>query len=235
MDSESGELRYAGILSLLIACALFLAARVSYIYVADYQRFPINTIRITASYEHVTHKQLEKILDKYAEASFFSLPVSRLNAELATLAWVKKVQVERIWPDILKITIVEKIPIALWNNAWITEEGEVFGKFNAESSNYLSLLKGPNNQQLEVLQVYKKMSKILSIYGLQIASLELRDNHAWELILSNGVLLHLGKRDLEMRITRFCKAYPVIVGNRPEQLASVDLRYPRGLAVNWKK
>lgn len=54
------------------------------------------------------------------------------------------------------------------------------------------------------------MSKILSIYGLHASSLELRDNHAWELGLDNGVQLRLGKRDLEKRISRFCKAYPAV-------------------------
>ena len=79
------------------------------------------------------------------------------------------------------------------------------------------------------------MSKILSIYGLHASGLEWRDNHAWELTLSNGLQLHLGKRDLDMRITRFCKAYPAVFAERAEHLASVDLRYPRGMAVQWKK
>ena len=96
-------------------------------------------------------------------------------------------------------------------------------------------LSGPINQQQEVLQVYQKMSKILSMYGLVVASLELRKNHAWEMGLANGVQLRLGKRDLETRITRFCKAYPAVFADRVEQLASVDLRYPRGMAVQWKK
>lgn len=160
--------------------------------------------------------------------------MGKLYADLISFDWANQVQIERIWPDTLKITLAEKIPIATWNDAMMTEEGELFNNGGRLDSS-LPHLSGPVNQQKEVLQVFKKMSKILSIYGLHAASLEWRDNRAWELTLANGVQLHLGKRDLETRITRFCKAYPAVFAEKSDQLASVDLRYPRGMAVQWKK
>ncbi|KTD52589.1 cell division protein FtsQ [Legionella quinlivanii] len=234
MDGEKGQLRYASVLSLLIACALFLAARLIYLFVADPERFPISTVKIAASYHHISHKQLEEVLEKYLNDSFFSLPVGRLHTELSAFEWTRQVHIERVWPDTLKITLVEKIPFAKWNDAMLTEDGEMFNEGNSQTDMLLPELSGPSNQYREVLQVYKKMSKILSIYGLHASSLELRDNHAWELGLDNGVQLRLGKRDLEKRILRFCKAYPAVFAEKSAQLASVDLRYPRGMAVQWK-
>jgi len=72
------------------------------------------------------------------------------------------------------------------------------------------------------------------MYGLQTAALQLRDNQAWELTLANGVQLRLGKRSLENRLLRFCKAYSAVFADKSDQLFSVDLRYPRGMAVQWK-
>lgn len=236
MDADKGHMRYASSLTLLIMCALILAAHLIYLYLAEPRRFPINTVKIAASYHHITHKQLEDILDNYLNvASFFSLPVARLHTELAKLDWVHQVQIERVWPDILKITLAEKIPVAIWNNAMLTEDGEVFNLGGKLAEEMLPYLKGPANQAQQVLQVYKKMSKILTICGLHVALLEWRDNQAWELTLTNGVQLHLGKRFLDMRINRFCKAYPAVFAEKSEHLASVDLRYPRGMAVQWKK
>lgn len=235
MSAEKGRLHYAGFLTILIGLALLLAARLLYLFVADPERFPINTVKIVASYQHITHKQLETILDNYRDSSFFSLPVRQLYADLSAMEWIKQVLVERVWPDTLKITLTEKTPVATWNNAMLTDEGEVFNEGAVFKGSSLPHLIGPINQQQEVLQVYKKMSKILSIYGLHAASLEWRNNQAWELTLANGIQLHLGKRDLETRVTRFCKAYPAVFAERSEQLASVDLRYPRGMAVQWKK
>jgi len=235
MEADKEQLHYAGMLTLLIVCALVLAARLIYLYVADPLRFPINTIKIAADYQHISHKELESVLEKYQSASFFTLPVGQLHTDLTAMTWAHEAQIERIWPDTLKISLNEKVPSAIWNNAMLTDEGEVFNEGGFLDDSSLPHLHGPVNQHQEVLQVYKKMSNILTIYGLHAASLEWRDNQAWELVLSNGVHLRLGKRDMETRLTRFCKAYPAVFADKSEQLASVDLRYPRGMAVQWKK
>lgn len=235
MAANKERLRYATFLMLLIAFALILLARLVYLYVADAQRFPINTVKISASYQHIDRKQLQSVLARYLDASFFSLPVHLLYNDLASFDWADKVLIERVWPDTLKITLIEKMPVATWNNAMMTKQGELFSNHSEIIDSTLPHLSGPDNQQKEVLQVYEKMSKILTMHGLQATALEWRNNQAWELTLANGVQLHLGKRDLETRIMQFCKAYPAVFAERSDQLASVDLRYPRGMAVQWKK
>lgn len=234
MSRYKGQLRYVSVLILLILFALLLLTRLLYLYVADPVRFPIHTIKISASYQHVTHEELQKVLDNYLDSSFFSLSVTRLYTELVSLPWVNSAQVERVWPDVLKITLVEKVPIAIWNNAMLSIEGDIFSEVNMKADNDLPRLKGPANHQHEVLQVYQKMSKILALCGLRAAALKWRKNEAWELLLTNGIQLQLGKRDLETRVNRFCRAFPAVFAEKYQQLASVDLRYPRGMAVQWK-
>ena len=234
MGEGTGRLRYASFLALLMGCALLLSARLVYLSLADAHHFPVSKVKITANFQHVTRVQLESVLAGYIKASFFSLPVRRLQEELLALDWSDHVYIARIWPDTLQITLVEKSPVAIWNNALMTQDGELFnvGKKLTEIS--LPRLSGPATQQRDVLKIYQKLSKLLSIHGLHAASLQLRDNQAWELSLTNGIQLHLGKRDLENRLLRFCKAYPAVFADKPEQLTSVDLRYARGMAVQWK-
>ena len=236
MGTETGRLRYASLLTLLSVCALVLTARLIYLFLADTQRFPIGTVKIAANYQHITRKQLESVLSNYLNTSFFSLPVRRLHADLLALDWSEQVYLERIWPSTLKITLVEKTPVAVWNDTLMTESGDLInmGKETAETTT-LPRLTGPTHQQTDVLQIYQKLSKLLSTYGLHAASLQLRDNQAWDLTLTNGIQLRLGKRDLEKRLLRFCKAYPAVFADKPEQLTSVDLRYARGMAAQWKQ
>ena len=235
MGQDVGKLKYRGFLTLLILCALLLTAHLAYLFLADPNRFPISTVKITANYQHITRKQLEGVLSRYLEGSFFSLPTKRLQSDLLALEWSESVYVLRIWPDTLKITVVEKSPVAIWNNALMTAEGKLFNVNKEFDDPTLPRLSGPAHQQTEVLQIYQKLSKLLSIYGLNAASLQLRDNQAWELSLANGIKLQLGKRDLEKRLQRFCRAYPAVFADKPEQLATVDLRYARGMAVQWKQ
>lgn len=235
MVLDIGRIRQASFLLLLILCALLLSGHLVYLFLKDAQRFPINTVKIVANYEHITRKQLAVILSEYAEDSFFTLSTSRLAESLKALGWSESVQVERIWPDSLKIVLVEKSPIAVWNNALLTADGKSFQVDKESIDSQLPKLTGPQSQQHDVLQSYQKLSKLLSIYGLQASALQLRDNQAWELTLTNGILLRLGKKDLEKRLIRFCKAYLAVFADKTEQLVSVDLRYARGMAVLWKQ
>lgn len=234
MSTETGQLRFTSLLTFLIICALCLATRVAYLFLADANRFPINTVKIAANYQHITRKQLEIILAEHLNDSFFSLSVHRLKNDLLKLEWSEQVFIERIWPDTLKITLVEKVPIAIWNDSLMTANGQLFNVGKEQTDVTLPRLSGPEQQQMDVLQIYQKLSKLLSTYGLHAASIQLRDNQAWELALTNGIRVRLGKQDLEKRLRRFCRAYPVVFADKPEQLSSVDLRYARGMAVQWK-
>jgi cell division protein FtsQ len=236
MEQKAGQRRSTSLLTCLVFCALLLTVRLIYIFISDAQRFPITTVKIAASYDHINRKQIEAVLSNYLTFSFFTLSVSRLQNEIMGLDWAKEVVIERVWPDTLKITIEEKVPAAIWNEELMTAEGNLF-KVGTEQQTDLKLpkLSGPPNQQLDVLHNYQKLSKLLSTFGLHSAALQLRDNQAWVLTLSNGAQLQLGKRDLEERLTRFCKAYPLVFADKPDQLSSVDLRYARGMAVQWKQ
>jgi hypothetical protein len=98
------------ILMLLLACALLLVMRVTYLLMDDPERFPINTVKISASFQNISRNELEDILRPYLNYSFFMLPVEALENKLRSLNWIQKVCVKRYWPDILNISLEEKNP-----------------------------------------------------------------------------------------------------------------------------
>jgi cell division protein FtsQ len=225
----------AALLWLLIASALLLSGRLIYLYLANVAHFPITTVKVAASYQHVTHKELEAVLARHLDKGFFFLPVTQLHDELQAMDWVDTVLVKRVWPDTLNIKLVEKVPVALWEDALMTKDGILFNQGAVVSNIEIPKLTGPQNQKLVVLEIYDKLNKILSDYGLNARGLSLSANQSWILILRDGIDIYLGKKDLEARLLRFCKAYPAVFAEKVEELASVDLRYPRGMAVQWKQ
>lgn len=235
MVVDGARWRYSGVLTFLTVLAFILCARLVYFYASDESRFPINTVKISASFQHITRHQLETILSTYQDNSFFSLPINRLYRELLAIDWTEEVSVERVWPDVLSIKLIEKDPVAIWNNALITENGELFKIGQSLNEFNLVKLQGPRGQQKDVLQIYKKLSNLLSPFDLHVALLQLHDNQSWDLFLTNGLHLLLGKQDIEKRLERFCKAYHAAFMAKSEQIARVDLRYERGMAVQWKQ
>lgn len=235
INARRFSINITSILVLLLLCALLLAARVAYLVIDDAKRFPISTVKISASFQHVSRKEFEEILGPYLNYSFFMLPVDALENKLLAMSWVEKVCINRQWPDILNIKLEERTPIAFWNNELMTEQGEVFSDGQAHSYIVLPHLQGPPHREQAVLQIYQKLSKLLNSCGLQVAGVKLRENQAWELSLVNGVNLFLGKQHLEQRLMRFCKAYPILFADKSERLSGVDLRYSYGMAVRWKQ
>lgn len=230
------QLPFSTRLACLIICACLLAGRLVYIGISDASRFPVQTVQIEATYEHITREALEEILSPHLKQSFLIISTHQLEKELLALSWCKHVYVTRSWPGTLKVILKEHQPMAVWNHTYITSDGILFNQGKVMEGEFSGpYLYGPKEQQREVLQTYEKLSKLLLKYGLNIASLVLRNNQAWELELTNGVKLRLGKHDLELRLRRFCRAYPAVFGDKPELLSSVDLRYARGMAVQWKQ
>jgi cell division protein FtsQ len=235
--TEQGDPRRLGVFFvLLVLFALGLASRLAYVALSNPAHFPIHTVKIDATYTHISRESLETILAPYMRESFFSLSTRALASALLALDWSEAVHVTRVWPDVLQVVLVEKKPVAVWNNAFVASDGTLFEQGNvAEGMFDGPYLYGPPTEQQEVLQTYAKLSKLLTMYGLGATSLHLRENHAWELVLTNGVKLRLGQKDLVQRLKRFCRAYPAVFGDKPELLSCVDLRYARGMAVQWKQ
>ena len=209
--------------------------RLTYIYFSDPWRFPVNTVKIAASYENIPRAQLKNVLSKYSSDGFLTLPVQSLENDLMAIPWTNSVSIERVWPDVLQVTLREKSPVAWWNDILITASGEEIPLLHSKSQPSLVRLSGLGAQKMTVLGIYKKLKPIFTKCGLSVDFLQLHENQACDLFLKNSVQLYLGKRDIEQRALRFCRAYPAIFSAKIDKLASVDLRYARGMAVKWKE
>ena len=231
-NSESGSGRF---LLALVAVAMVLAARLMVMVLGDPSRFPINKVATEASFQHISRDELKTLLSRYNDRSFALFPVGKLKADLQALPWTETAVVQRIWPDTLSIRLQEKIPYAFWNRSLITKDGQIIPTEFQWEGEPLPQFNGPAQQQSQVLQTVEKLSKLLAPCGLRVISLTLKDNQDWVLGIENGITLRLGKNDIERRVLRFCKAYPAVFAGKTDSIVSVDLRYPRGMAVRWKE
>ncbi len=145
--SKINGIKYKLHLTALISLAIFLSFRLIFLLLTEGGYFPIQTVKITATYEHISRKELETILSHYLNKGFFFISIKAMSEELQQLPWTKTVDIQKIWPDTLKIVLIEKMPVAIWNNSLITEEGEVFQHHGELAEINLPKLSGPINQE----------------------------------------------------------------------------------------
>jgi cell division protein FtsQ len=94
---------------------------------------------------------------------------------------------------------------------------------------------GPEGTSAEVTHHYSEFNLQLDALDLHATQLVLSPRHAWQIRLSNGMVLELGREDVQQRLARFVAAYPY-TEDRIQKTADrgavhVDLRYRNGFAV----
>ena len=194
------------------------------------QHFPLTRVELKGDFHNTSRAQLEKALPRVS-GNFFAADLAEVRASLERLPWVRHVAVRRMWPSRLEITIEEHVALARWGtgdemSALVNTFGE---RFVGKTQEALPTFIGPAGTQGEVARRYARFNAIVAPLDAKIERIALSARHAWQLRLSNGLHLALGRdADLaESRLRRFVEVYPT-VKNKNEY---VDLRYPNGFAV----
>jgi cell division protein FtsQ len=197
--------------------------------------FPIKTVRVYGV-SRVDHALIKKTITPLIERGFFSINVDYIRDRLLQMPWVSDISVRRAWPDQLEVTVVERSAIATWNEAdLLSDGGEVFSPTEESYPAGLPTLHGPDGQQMLVLQYFNQMNRLLQPIHASIAGLELTPYLTWKLTLDNGIKMQFGHKDVLTRLDHFVRVYPKIVGEHAADVDYIDLRYPNGAAVRWKR
>jgi cell division protein FtsQ len=139
------------------------------------------------------------------------------------------VSIRRRWPDKLEVVIEEHQEMARWGSiALVNTHGELF---HAASGSDLPVFFGPGDGVVEVATEYAEFSKILKGANLDIASLALTPRRAWQVTTRNGIVIELGRIEMQPRLQKFVSVYSSTLVGLNKKITYADLRYPNGFAV----
>jgi len=98
---------------------------------------------------------------------------------------------------------------------------------------------GPEGTQHLLMDHYFAIENLFRDVGLRIASVNINERRALEIVLTDGVQLLLGRvknnEESVEEVQRFVNAYKGSLSPKFADVALVDLRYTNGLAVRWKQ
>jgi len=228
------HLPWKQVLHLIIFFSCVSAAIVIINRFKEEQHFPIKSVQIYGA-DHLNHDETQQILKPYVKNGYFGIHLEAIKERLLQDPWVSDVRVMRVWPDQVVINIIEKTPIAYWNEKkLLSSKGEVFFVTSGNYSSQLPRLIGPEGKHLFVIQYYNKISYLFRPLHFSVARLELTPEKLWKVTLDNGIKLTASHKDVLTRLSHFVKVYTKIIGERATDVDYVDLRYANGLAVKWK-
>ena len=218
--------------------------------------FPLQEIVVRSALKNAEAAAVEIAVDG-AGGNFFAVDLAALRERLEQVTWVRRVDLRRVWPDRIEVTLEEHVAFARWGQlagefrsiGLVNTFGEPFSApLDGGSAPKLPLFAGPAGSEGEIARRYRGFAALLAPLGEAPERLVLTPRYAWQLRLGGaqtGVLnLELGRdgaEAVEQRLARFVAAYPATLARLPRRgdadQGFVDLRYPNGFALRvagWK-
>lgn len=219
---------------LVLAVALFAGASQLWSFLNDPLHMPIEVVKVDGDLQHVSRTDLQKKVLDSVDGSFFSVNVSKVKKAARQVPWVNDVQVRKIWPNILSVTVDEHKAYAMLNKQHLVNaRGELFSPAKSSFPKGLVNFVGRKADINRLWNGYLTMQKKLSALGKRMVRLELSDRGAWTFQLADKANVLLGSTDIAQRFDRFTRIYPELTRQVDKKPLRFDMRYSNGLAVLW--
>lgn len=197
---------------------------------------PMHSVRLEQAPQRVSAVDVLRVVRNEMRGNLLTANVDSVRESLEKLPWVRSVSVRREFPDRLAVQLEEHQLLASWNSGQLVNlQGEVFvakDERGPAGDQIIPEFIGQEGASTEVTLNYEQFGRQLAAVNLQMTQITLSPRHAWQLRLSNGMVLELGREDMQQRLARFVEVYPYSLAAEQGKLKYVDLRYRNGFAVS---
>lgn len=197
-------------------------------------RWPMRHLSVTGEFHQVSEGQVRAAVLPHIGKGFFAVDLARLRVELAALPWVKHVEVRKRWPDRLEVSLSEYKPMARWGEGrMLSEHGELFPAPRGIAAK-LPLFVAPDSRTSDVMAFYSQARPLFLGSGQSVETVVMSARGSWNLVLSDGTRIEVGRGDPQSRLQRFARMLPRIRSTDGRVIERADLRYTNGFALSWR-
>jgi cell division protein FtsQ len=175
--------------------------------------------------EFTSQELLNETLTGVYGSSIFTKSLKEIKLSLESIPWVDKVEVQRFLPSRLKISIHERVPIAVWQNDkklyLVDQEGFVIQCTQVMPNVQLPLVVGEDAPQAiaKLIQLLRPFPDLLN----EIEHLRFVSKRRWNIVLKNKVVIMLPQEDLSKSLVTLSAVLKNSQANR-DDLEQIDLR-----------
>jgi cell division protein FtsQ len=201
------------------------------VWMMDPVNMPLRSVRVDGEFRHLSADRLRQVVASKATGGFFSVNVQAIRSAVMADPWVRDVSVRRIWPDQLRVTIVEQRAIAYWRkDGLLNERGRAFKAPPSTFPVGLVQLAGPDGTESLVLKRYQQLADWFRPLGLRVNRVELNDRRSLSFGIDGAFDVIVGRTDFEARVQRLLSTLPR-ASERLRNSEVIDLRYTDGFAI----
>jgi cell division protein FtsQ len=206
--------------------------------------FTIERIYVADDLHRVDPLSVERKAWRGVNGNYFSVDLIAIEEQLKKMPGIYQVSVRRVWPDTLRVSIVESDALAKWTELHADGSSGAEQFINLPPDRVLHgvpALAGPAESQEAVFNVYHEADHLFRRLGLETTAVNVTAAGHWTLQVqfsrtdSNaGFVLVVGRHDPVRKVTDFAEVFDLALRGQLALIEVVDLRYPSGLAVRWR-
>lgn len=186
--------------------------------------FKLETVEINGR-NHTTHQELNDALKLQNGEPILSINLTEKRLQIEQLGWVESAYLERLLPNTLRLTIIERTPIALLQtdegHQLIDDNGGIINGAAPETFSHLPVVSGKDaarsaNHLIEILKTEPEL--YAEIWAIQHIS-----KRRWNVHMKNGITIKLPENEPGFawsRLARFEHRNQII----QRDLAIIDMR-----------
>ena len=186
--------------------------------------------------ENSSVDDIREVAKKYVRSkSFFNVDINYLQSKIENIDWISSANIRRSYPNEIIIFVTEHIPIAIWNNKdYLNQFGEIFTA--NKKNNKLPILISKNNKNKIIFEYLSLFSNDLIRHNINEKVLKIieDDIRSISVILSSGITIKLGSKNVKEKIDIFFKVYQTLNSSDLSKMRYIDMRYSNGFSVGWK-
>lgn len=229
---------------LFVGCAALVLAAGAW-WAFRYPGFAIARIVVDGDLVHNNAVTLRANVGPHLTGNFFTVDLRAAREAFEQVPWVRRAQVQRVYPGSLRVLLQEQDAVAYWGpdtgSALVNSHGEVFeANVDDVEQEGLPRLAGPVGSSAEVLQMYGVLAPVFKPLGLEVEALELTGRGGWRATLDSEAVVELGggtEQELVERTKRFVRTLTQVAaqyGRRVDALETADLRHAGGYALRMR-
>jgi len=191
---------------------------------------PVNQLVLTNKLEHITYGMVEAEIAPWFPEGYIYIDINAIKDQLQKMVMVSQINVEKVWPNTLNISIEEERPVATWNGkSMLSEKGDILPLALEELE--LPKLKGADSESKLVMQHFLLFSRWGKRHQLNLVGLQ-HSSAGWKLEYNAGFQIWL---DNNKAMKNLQQLEHVINQFQISQIRRIDMRYEQGFAVDWKQ
>ena len=166
--------------------------------------FHLQNIYITGN-KNLQKVDILNIINDKKYKTIFDFNLIKIHNKLLLNEWIETVKIERILPSSIKIQIIEKKPLAIWQtklgNKLITEDGSIISNANVtafKDSLPIIIGEGANKNAFIILQILRKNPDLYN----NVWSISYINKRRWNVHLKQGLIVLLPRKKIHTAWTK---------------------------------